>query len=133
MCSLENSLRVPVACQRTIKSTQLSYQDDTLRPLRQNKIYPIYHISMKSTKETHYYECTVVALIIAHTRIMAQIDLEPNFKIRDQNLQNKDLGDLGIIAHTAHTSDLAKAITARSIFRTSTVQLPGILILLQIK
>ena len=77
MCSLENSLRVPVACQRTIKSTQLSYQDDTLRPLRQNKIYPIYHISMKSTKETHYYECTVVALIIAHTRIKAQIDLEP--------------------------------------------------------
>ena len=77
MCSLENSLRVPVACQRTIKSTQLSYQDDTLRPLRQNKIYPIYHIIMKSTKETHYYECTVVALIIAHTRIMAQIDLEP--------------------------------------------------------
>lgn len=64
---------------------------------------------------------------------MAQIDLEPNFKIRDQNLQNKDLGDLGIIAHTAHTSDLAKAITARSIIRTSTVQLPGILILLQIK
>ena len=64
---------------------------------------------------------------------MAQIDLEPNFKIRDQNLQNKDLGDLGIIAHTAHTSDLAKAITARAIFSTSTVQLPGILILLQIK
>ena len=39
MCSLENSLQVPVACQRTIKSTQLSYQDDTLRPLRQKIRY----------------------------------------------------------------------------------------------